>query len=40
MIRIKIGNEDSTMTSKQIEKKTKGILKVLEKKTGVTLREE
>ena len=40
MIRIKLGNDDSTMTSKQIEKKTKNILNVLAKKTGVTLREE
>ena len=40
MIRIKLGNDDSTMTAKQIEKKTKNILNVLAKKTGVTLREE
>ena len=40
MLRIKLGNDDSTMTAKQIEKKTKNILNVLEKKTGVTLREE
>ena len=40
MIRIKLGNDDSTMTAKQIEKKTKIILNVLAKKTGVTLREE
>ena len=40
MIRIKLGNDDSTMTAKQIEKKTKNILTVLAKKTGVTLREE
>ena len=40
MIRIKLGNDDSTMTSKQIEKKTKNILNVLAKKTGVTLRDE
>lgn len=40
MIRIKLGNDDSTMTAKQIEKKTKNILNVLAKKTGVILREE
>ena len=40
MIRIKLGNDDSTMTAKQIEKKTKNILNVLAKKTGVTLRDE
>lgn len=40
MLRIKLGNDDSTMTAKQIEKKTKNILNVLAKKTGVTLREE
>ena len=40
MLRIKLGNDDSTMTAKQIEKKTKNILNVLAKKTGATLREE
>lgn len=40
MLRIKIGNDDSTMTAKQIDKKTKAILKTLEKKTGAVLREE
>ncbi|MBQ3369980.1 MAG: phenylalanine--tRNA ligase subunit beta [Mogibacterium sp.] len=38
MLSIKIGNDDSTMTSKQIEKKMNGIIKVLEKKCGAQLR--
>lgn len=40
LLRIKIGNDDSTMTAKQIEKKTNAILKTLEKKTGAVLRDE
>lgn len=39
-LRFKIGNSDSTMTAKQIEKRTKGILKALEQKCGAMLREE
>ena len=35
---LKIGNDDSTMTSKQIDKKMNGIIKVLEKKCGAQLR--
>jgi len=38
MLSLKIGNDDSTMTSKQIEKKMNGIIKVLEKKCGARLR--
>lgn len=38
MLSIKIGNDDSTMTSKQIEKKMNGIIKVLEKKCNAQLR--
>ena len=38
MLSIKIGNDDSTMTSKQIEKKMNGIIKVLGKKCGAQLR--
>jgi phenylalanyl-tRNA synthetase beta chain len=38
MLRIKIGNDDSTMTSKQIEKKMNGIIKLLGKKCGAELR--
>ena len=38
MLSLKIGNDDSTMTSKQIEKKMNGIIKVLEKKCGAQLR--
>ncbi len=35
---LKIGNDDSTMTSKQIEKKMNGIIKVLGNKCGAQLR--
>lgn len=38
MLSLKIGNDDSTMTSKQIEKKMNGIIKVLEKKCKAQLR--
>jgi phenylalanyl-tRNA synthetase beta chain len=38
MLSLKIGNDDSTMTSKQIEKKMNGIIKVLGKKCGAQLR--
>ena len=38
MLSIKIGNDDSTMTSKQIEKNMNGIIKVLGKKCGAQLR--
>ncbi|MBQ6622774.1 MAG: phenylalanine--tRNA ligase subunit beta [Mogibacterium sp.] len=40
MFRIWIGNDDSTMTSKQIDKKMNGIVKALQKKCGAVLREE
>ena len=39
-LRIKIGNNDSTMTNEQITSKVGGILKVLGKKLNITLREE
>lgn len=39
MLRIKIGNDDSTMTSKQIDKKMGGIIKALQKKVGAELRD-
>jgi phenylalanyl-tRNA synthetase beta chain len=38
MLTLKIGNDDSTMTSKQIEKKMNGIIKVLSTKCGAELR--
>jgi len=38
MLSLRIGNDDSTMTSKQIEKKMNGIIKVLDKKCGAQLR--
>ncbi len=38
MLSLKIGNDDSTMTSKQIEKKMAAIIKVLGKKVGAELR--
>jgi phenylalanyl-tRNA synthetase beta chain len=38
MITITIGNDDSTMTSKQIEKKMNGIIKLLGNKCGAELR--
>lgn len=40
MIKIKIGNDDSTMTAKQIDKKMKGILSNLKKKCNAVIREE
>ena len=40
VFRIWIGNEDSTMTSKQIEKKMNAIIKALEKKCSATVREQ
>ncbi len=39
-LRVRMGNDDSTMTSKQIEKKMKGILKNLQNKVHAVLREE
>ena len=39
-IRVKIGNNDSTMTTEQITSKVGGILKVLGKKLNIVLREE
>lgn len=39
MFNIKIGNDDSTMTSKQIDKKMGGILKNLKNKCGAELRD-
>ncbi|MBP3895121.1 MAG: phenylalanine--tRNA ligase subunit beta [Mogibacterium sp.] len=38
MLSLKIGNDDSTMTSKQIDKKMNGIIKVLGNKVGAELR--
>ena len=38
MFSYKIGNDDSTMTSKQIEKKMNAIINVLQKKVGAELR--
>ena len=38
MLTLKIGNDDSTMTSKQIEKKMNGIIKVLSNKVKAELR--
>jgi hypothetical protein len=38
MLSLKIGNDDSTMTSKQIEKKMNGIIKVLGNKCNAQLR--
>ena len=38
MLSLKIGNDDSTMTSKQIDKKMNGIIKVLGNKCGAQLR--
>ena len=38
MLSLKIGNDDSTMTSKQIEKKMNGIIKVLNNKCKAELR--
>lgn len=39
MIKIKIGNDDSTMSAKQIEKKMKGIINQLKNKCGAELRD-
>ena len=39
MFSVKIGNDDSTMTSKQIDKKMAGILKNLKNKCGAELRD-
>ncbi|HHW94707.1 MAG TPA: phenylalanine--tRNA ligase subunit beta [Mogibacterium sp.] len=38
MLSLKIGNDDSTMTSKQIEKKMNGIIKILKNKCRAELR--
>ena len=38
MLSYKIGNDDSTMNSKQIEKKMNAIVGVLKKKVGAELR--
>jgi len=38
MLSLKLGNDDSTMTAKQIEKKMNGIIKVLKNKCGAELR--
>ena len=38
MLSYRIGNDDSTMTSKQIEKKMNAIVTVLQKKVGAELR--
>ena len=38
MLSLRIGNDDSTMTSKQIEKKMNGIIKLLGNKCGAELR--
>jgi phenylalanyl-tRNA synthetase beta subunit len=38
MLSYRIGNDDSTMTSKQIEKKMNAIVGVLQKKVGAELR--
>ncbi len=40
MLRVKIGNEDSTMTSEQINSEMESIIKTLNKKCGAKLREE
>lgn len=40
MIKIKIGNDDSTMNAKQIEKKMRGILANLKKKCNAVVRDE
>ena len=40
MLRFKIGNDDSTMTTEQITEKTNSILKILNKKCSAQLREE
>ena len=39
-LRVKIGNDDSTMTSEQIDNKMNGIIKTLNKKCNAELREE
>ena len=40
VFRIWLGNDDSTMTSKQIDKKMNAIFKALEKKCAATVREQ
>ena len=40
VFRVWIGNDDSTMTSKQIDKKMAAVMKSLQKKCGAALREE
>ena len=40
VFRIWMGNDDSTMTSKQIEKKMAAITKALQKRCGATVREQ
>ena len=40
MLRVKIGNDDSTMTSDQINEKMNSIIKSLDKRCGAKLREE
>ena len=40
VFRVWIGNDDSTMTSKQIDKKMNAITKALQKKCGASIREE
>ena len=39
-LRVKIGNDDSTMTSEQIDNKMHAIMKNLNKKCNAELREE
>ena len=39
-MRVWIGNDDSTMTSEQIDQKMESILKTLHKRCGVELRTE
>lgn len=39
MLSVKIGNDDSTMSAKQIDKKMGGIIKVLSNKVGAELRD-
>lgn len=40
MLSLKIGNDDSTMNAKQIDKKMNGIIKLLENKCNAVLRDE
>jgi phenylalanyl-tRNA synthetase beta chain len=39
MLRVKIGNDDSTMTSEQINSEMESIIKTLNKRCGASLRE-